>query len=168
VLPLALSTWGARTLAATDTEWRYISVRRFFTTVEESVKRSTAWVVFEPNDAKTWVKVRAMIENYLMTKCRDGALMGAKTTGAFFVHCGLGTTMTAQDILDGRLTVEVGMAVVRPAEFIVLRFSPKVQTAEWNELEMLRAGDPGPKPELANALHLSSATEGLPLCQFWL
>jgi uncharacterized protein len=121
--------WGARTLAGNDTEWRYISVRRFFTTVEASVKRSTEWVVFEPNDANTWVKVRAMIENYLMTKWRDGALLGAKTTEAFFVHCGLGTTMTAQDILDGRLTVEVGMAVVRPAEYIVLRFSHKVQTA---------------------------------------
>jgi len=120
---------GARTVAGNDTEWRYISVRRFFTKVEASVNRSTERVVFEPNDANTWVKVRTMIENYLMTKWRAGALMGAKTTEAFFVHCGLGTPMTAQDILDGRLTVEVGMAVVRLAEFIVLRFSHKVQTA---------------------------------------
>ena len=121
--------WGARTLAGNDNEWRYISVRRFFNTVEESVKKSTHWAVFEPNDANTWAKVRGMIENYLTDKWRDGALPGATPKDAFFVKCGLGTTMTAQDILEGRLNVEVGMAVVRPAEFIVLKFSHKLQTS---------------------------------------
>lgn len=121
--------WGARTLAGNDNEWRYVPVRRFFNMVEESVKKSTYWAVFEPNDANTWVKVRGMIENYLTQKWREGALAGATTKDAFFVRCGLGVTMAPQDILEGRLNVEVGMAVVRPAEFIVLKFSHKLQTA---------------------------------------
>lgn len=121
--------WGARTLAGNDNEWRYISVRRFFNMVEESIKKSTYWAVFEPNDANTWVKVRGMIENYLTQKWREGALAGATTKDAFFVRCALGVTMNAQDILEGRLNVEVGMAVVRPAEFIILKFSHKLQTS---------------------------------------
>jgi len=121
--------WGARTLAGNDNEWRYVSVRRFFNMVEESVKKSTYWAVFESNDANTWVKVRGMIENYLTQKWREGALAGATTKDAFFVRCGLGTTMNAQDILEGRMNVEIGMAVVRPAEFIILKFSHKLQTS---------------------------------------
>jgi uncharacterized protein len=121
--------WGARTLAGNDNEWRYVPVRRFFNMVEESVKKSTYWAVFEPNDANTWVKVRGMIENYLTQKWREGALAGATTRDAFFVRCGLGTTMNAQDILEGRMNVEIGMAAVRPAEFIILKFSHKLQTS---------------------------------------
>ncbi len=121
--------WGARTLAGNDNEWRYVPVRRFFNMVEESVKKSSYWAVFEPNDANTWVKVRGMIENYLTQKWREGALAGATTRDAFFVRCGLGTTMNAQDILEGRMNVEIGMAVVRPAEFIILKFSHKLQTS---------------------------------------
>ncbi len=121
--------WGARTLAGNDNEWRYISVRRFFNMVEESIKKSTYWAVFEPNDANTWVKVRGMIENYLTQKWREGALAGAAPKDAFFVRCGLGVTMNAQDILEGRMNVEIGMAVVRPAEFIILKFSHKLQTS---------------------------------------
>ena len=120
---------GARTLAGNDNEWRYISVRRFFNMVEESVKKSTFWAVFESNDANTWVKVRGMIENYLTQKWREGALAGATPRDAFFVKCGLGITMTASDILEGRMNVEIGMAVVRPAEFIILKFSHKLQTS---------------------------------------
>ncbi len=119
--------WGARTLAGNDNEWRYISVRRFFNMVEESVKKSTYWAVFEPNDANTWVKVKGMIENYLFQKWRDGALAGAVPEDAYFVKVGLGLTMTAQDILEGRMNVEIGMAAVRPAEFIILKFSHKMQ-----------------------------------------
>ncbi|TRZ75727.1 MAG: phage tail sheath family protein [Bacteroidetes bacterium] len=121
--------WGARTLAGNDNEWRYVPVRRFFIMVEESVKKSTYWAVFEPNDANTWVKVRGMIENYLTQKWREGALAGATTKDAFFVRCGIGVTMTAQDILEGRMNVEIGMAAVRPAEFIILKFSHKLQTS---------------------------------------
>jgi phage tail sheath protein FI len=119
--------WGARTLAGNDNEWRYVSVRRFFIMVEESAKKSTEPFVFEPNDANTWVKVRGMLENYLTVLWRQGALAGAKPEHAFFVKCGLGQTMTAQDILEGKLIIEIGMAAVRPAEFIILRFSHKLQ-----------------------------------------
>jgi len=119
--------WGARTLAGNDNEWRYVSVRRFFNMVEESVKKATYQFVFEPNDANTWVKVRAMIENYLTVLWRQGALAGAKPEQAFYVKVGLNITMTAQDILEGYMNVEIGMAVVRPAEFIVLKFSHKMQ-----------------------------------------
>ena len=118
--------WGARTLAGNDNEWRYVPVRRFFNMVEESVKKSTEWVVFEPNNQNTWSKVNHQIENYLLRKWRDGALLGTKPEQAFYVRCGLGKTMTAQDILDGRLIVEIGMAPLRPAEFIILRFSHQI------------------------------------------
>lgn len=118
--------WGARTLAGNDNEWRYISVRRFFNMVEESAKKATEPFVFEPNDANTWVKVQAMLENYLNTLWRVGALQGAKPEHAFYVAVGLNKTMTPLDILEGRMIVEIGMAVVRPAEFIILRFSHKM------------------------------------------
>lgn len=118
--------WGARTLAGNDNEWRYISVRRFFNFVEESVKKATEQFVFEPNDANTWVKIQAMIENFLTTLWRQGALQGIKPEHAFYVAVGLGKTMTALDILEGRMNVEIGMAVVRPAEFIILKFSHKM------------------------------------------
>lgn len=118
---------GGRTLAGNDNEWRYVAVRRFFNMVEESIRQSTARYVFEPNDANTWSKVRVMIENYLLLKWRDGALAGSRADQAFFVKCGLNETMTAQDVLDGRLVVEVGLAVVRPAEFILFRFAQPLQ-----------------------------------------
>jgi hypothetical protein len=118
--------WGGRTLAGNDNEWRYINVRRFFNFVEESVKKATEQFTFEPNDANTWVKVQAMIENFLTTQWRAGALQGIKPEHAFYVAVGLGKTMTALDILEGRMIVEIGMAAVRPAEFIILRFSHKM------------------------------------------
>ncbi|MFB6454710.1 phage tail sheath C-terminal domain-containing protein [Chitinophaga sp. Hz27] len=115
--------YGARTLAGNDNEWRYISVRRFFCMVEDSVRAATQQFVFEPNDANTWVRVQSMIENFLTTLWRQGALQGATTDKAFYVSVGLGKTMTSVDILEGRLIIEIGMAAVRPAEFIILRFS---------------------------------------------
>jgi len=118
--------WGARTLAGNDNEWRYISVRRFFIFAEESIKKATEQFVFEPNDANTWVKGQAMIENFLTTQWRQGALQGVKPEHAFYVAVGLGKTMTPLDILEGRMIIEIGMAVVRPAEFIILRFSHKM------------------------------------------
>lgn len=119
--------WGARTLAGNDNEWRYVPVRRLFIFIEESVKKATEFVVFEPNDANTWLRVKTMIENFLSKLWRDGALAGAKPEEAFFVRIGLGITMTAQDILEGRMNVEIGLAAVRPAEFIILKFSHKLQ-----------------------------------------
>jgi phage tail sheath protein FI len=118
--------WGARTLTGNDNEWRYVNVRRFFIFVEESVKKATGQFVFEANDANTWVKVQGMIENFLTTLWRQGALQGVKPEHAFYVAVGLGKTMTALDILEGRMIVEIGMAAVRPAEFIILRFSHKM------------------------------------------
>jgi phage tail sheath protein FI len=118
--------WGARTLAGNDNEWRYVNVRRFFIFVEESVKKATDQFTFEPNDANTWVKVQGMIENFLTTQWRAGALQGIKPEHAFYVAVGLGKTMTPLDILEGRMIVEIGMAAVRPAEFIILRFSHKM------------------------------------------
>jgi len=121
--------WGARTLDGNSNEWRYVSVRRFFNMVEESVKKSTERFVFEPNTANTWVRVQTMIENFLNQQWRDGALAGSKPEEAYYVSVGLNKTMSSQDILEGRMIIEVGMAAVRPAEFIVLRFSHKLQDA---------------------------------------
>ena len=118
--------WGARTLAGNDAEWRYVNVRRLFIFIEESCAKAAASFVFEPNDANTWVKVQAMLENFLTVLWRQGALQGAKPDHAFYVAVGLGKTMTAQDLLEGRMIVEIGLAAVRPAEFIILRFSHKL------------------------------------------
>ncbi len=120
---------GARTLDGNDNEWKYVNVRRFFSVVEESIKKSTRWAIFEPNTASTWVKVKAMIENYLYLQWRDGALAGATPEEAFEVKIGLGPTMNSVDILEGRMIVEIGMAVARPAEFIILRFEQMMQTS---------------------------------------
>jgi uncharacterized protein len=121
--------WGGRTLAGNDNEWRYVSVRRLFITIEESTKKASAFAVFETNDQSTWLKVKAMIESYLYGLWQEGALAGAKPEDAYYVHVGLGTTMTPDDVLNGRMIVAIGVAAVRPAEFIVLRFSHKMQTA---------------------------------------
>lgn len=121
--------WGARTLAGNDNEWRYVSVRRLFITIEESVQKASAFAVFEPNDATTWLKVKAMIDNYLYGLWQQGALAGPTPESSYFVHIGLGKTMTTQDILEGRMIVEIGIAAVRPAEFIILKFSHKLQEA---------------------------------------
>lgn len=121
--------WGARTLAGNDGEWKYVNVRRFANFVEESVKKAINAFVFEANDANTWVKVSTMIENFLSNQWRDGALMGSKPDQAFRVAVGLGKTMNAQDVLDGYMIVEVYLAIVRPAEFIVLKFMQKMPEA---------------------------------------
>ncbi|MEC4678455.1 MAG: phage tail sheath C-terminal domain-containing protein [Nitrospirota bacterium] len=121
--------WGARTLAGNDNEWRYVPVRRLFNMIEESTQKATAFAVFEPNDATTWLKVKAMIDSYLYGLWEQGALAGPKPESAYFVNVGLGKTMTTQDVLEGRMIVEIGVAAVRPAEFIILRFSHKLQEA---------------------------------------
>ena len=121
--------WGARTLAGNDNEWRYVNVRRLFNMIEESCKKATEQFVFESNDANTWVKVQAMIENFLTTVWRQGALFGATPDKAFYVLVGLNKTMTQLDILEGRMIVEIGIAANRPAEFIILRFSHKLPEA---------------------------------------
>lgn len=119
--------WGSRTLNSNDGEWKYIPVRRLFSYVEQSLKLATAWAVFQPNDANTWTKIKCQIEGFLTTLWRDGALAGATPDKAFMVEVGLGITMSSDDIRDGNLRVRIGMAAVRPAEFIILEFSHKVQ-----------------------------------------
>ena len=121
--------WGARTLAGNDNEWRYVSVRRLFNTIEESTQKATSFAVFESNDATTWLKVKALIENYLYGLWQLGALAGASPELAYYVQVGLGRTMTTQDVLEGRMNVEIGIAAARPAEFIILKFSHKMQEA---------------------------------------
>jgi len=118
--------WGARTLAGNDNEWRYISVRRLFNMVEESIQKATGFAVFENNDAMTWLKIKSMIESFLDGLWRQGAFAGASPEEAYFVNVGLGTTMTQDDILNGIMNIEIGLAAVRPAEFIVLKFSHKL------------------------------------------
>ncbi|MDF2866828.1 MAG: hypothetical protein K0S11_298 [Gammaproteobacteria bacterium] len=119
--------WGARTLAGNDNEWRYVSVRRLFILIEESLRKATAYAVFEANTALTWLKLSTLIESFLTNLWQRGALAGSTPEQAFFVNVGLGKSMTAQDILEGRLIIEIGIAAVRPAEFITLRFSHKLQ-----------------------------------------
>ncbi len=119
--------WGARTLDGNSNEWRFINVRRFFNFAEESIKKATEPFVFQSNDANTWVSIRSMISSFLTLQWKAGALTGASTEQAFYVKVGLGSTMTPEDILSGTMIIEVGMAVVRPAEFIVLKFTHKMQ-----------------------------------------
>ena len=121
--------WGARTLAGNDNEWRYIPVRRLFNLIEESIQKATNFVVFESNNAVTWLKVKTIIESYLDGLWRQGALAGNSKEEAYYVNVGLGQTMTADDILEGRMIIEIGVSAVRPAEFIILRFSHKLQEA---------------------------------------
>ena len=119
--------WGARTLDGNDNDWRYIQVRRFFNYVEESIQKSTSWAVFEGNTTATWTRVKVQIENFLTGIWKQGGLAGGSTAEAFFVNVGEGITMYKQDILEGRMNVEIGLAAVRPAEFIILKFSHFIQ-----------------------------------------
>jgi phage tail sheath protein FI len=120
--------WGARTLSS-DASWKYINVRRIFLFVEESILKGTQWVVFEPNDEPLWARVRATIKNFLRTQWRAGALQGATEEEAFFVRCDR-TTMTQDDIDNGLLICELGIAPVKPAEFVVFRIQQKRPDAE--------------------------------------
>lgn len=119
--------WGGRTLAGNSNDWRYVNVRRLANMIEESVKKACMQFVFEPNVALTWVSVKGMIDNYLTTLWKDGALAGGKPEHAFFVAVGLNETMSAQDILEGRMIVKIGYAPSRPAEFIILEFKQMQQ-----------------------------------------
>jgi phage tail sheath protein FI len=123
-----IRVWGARTLSS-DPEWRYINVRRLFNFVEKSIEGGTQWVVFEPNDERLWARVRQSISNFLTTVWRDGALEGTKAEEAFFVTCDR-TTMTQDDIDNGRLIAVVGIAPVKPAEFVIFRIQQKTRDAQ--------------------------------------
>lgn len=111
--------WGARTLS-TDSEWKYVNIRRLITFVEQSIVIGTQWAVFEPNNENLWANVRSTIEDFLITLWRDGALAGTKPEQAFFVKCDR-TTMTQNDIDNGRLICLIGTAPIKPAEFVIFR-----------------------------------------------
>jgi phage tail sheath protein FI len=113
--------WGARTLS-TNTLWKYINVRRLFSYIEASIERGTQWVVFEPNDDRLWARVRATITQFLTGVWRSGALMGTTPEEAFFVKCDR-STMTQDDIDNGRLICIIGIAPVKPAEFVIFRIA---------------------------------------------
>jgi phage tail sheath protein FI len=115
--------WGARTVSS-DSSWKYINVRRLFIYVEHSIDNGTQWVVFEPNDEPLWARVRQTITNFLTTVWRSGALQGIKPDEAFFVKCDR-TTMTQDDIDNGRLICVIGIAPVKPAEFVIFRIQQK-------------------------------------------
>jgi hypothetical protein len=114
-----IRVWGARTLSSTP-EYRYINVRRFLIFMEASIYRGTQWVVFEPNAPETWSRVVDSVTAFLHTQWRSGALLGRKPEDAFYVRCDE-STMTADDVQNGRLICDIGVAIVRPAEFVIFR-----------------------------------------------
>lgn len=114
--------WGARTLAATDQSWRYINVRRLFIFMEESIRRGTEWVVFEPNDADLWARVRRTVSAFLRGLWMQGALVGATPEQAYFILCDESNNPPSS-VDEGRLIVDVGIAPVKPAEFVIFRIS---------------------------------------------
>jgi len=111
--------WGARTTSS-DAVWRYVNVRRYFIYLERSISQGLQWAGFEQNDEPLWETVRRIVTDFLLNDWRSGALIGSKPEEAFFVHCDR-STMTQDDIDNGRLIVEIGVAPLRPAEFIILR-----------------------------------------------
>lgn len=123
-----IRVWGARTISSNGL-WKYLNVRRLFIYVEESIKANTNWVVFEPNSTTLWNRVVRTIEAFLATCWRDGALAGNSPSEAFFVECGP-TTMTQDDIDNGRLICQIGIAPVKPAEFVIFRITQKTASGE--------------------------------------
>ncbi len=124
-----LLVWGARTLDGNSNDWRYINVRRTMIMIEQSIKFACQAYVFEPNNANTWVAITASINSFLTGLWAQGAFAGAKPEEAFFVKIGLGSSMTNNDLLDGVLRVEVGVAITRPAEFIIFTYQQLMQTS---------------------------------------
>lgn len=117
--------WGARTLARETSDWRYLNVRRLFLMIERSILRSTRWVVFEPNDRPLWKAIRRDVEAFLTLLWREGALMGATREQAFFVRCDEQTN-TPEVIAAGQVVTVIGLAPVKPAEFVVFRIGQSV------------------------------------------
>jgi phage tail sheath protein FI len=120
--------WGARTVSS-DPEWKYVNVRRYFNYLESSIDRGTQWVVFEPNGETLWANVRGTVSDFLLNEWRSGALLGGKQDEAFFVRCDR-TTMTQNDLDNGRLICLIGVAVVKPAELVIFRIGQKTVEAK--------------------------------------
>ena len=127
-----IRVWGARTLSS-DTSWKYVNVRRLFIYLEESIQKGTQWAVFEPNDERLWARINLTITEFLTRVWRDGALMGTKREEAFYVRVDR-TTMTQDDIDNGRLIAEIGVAPVKPAEFVIFRIAQVPSGSAINEV----------------------------------
>lgn len=126
---LGILVWGARTLDGNSLDWKYLPIRRTMTFLEQSCKLAAHAYVFQPNDKNTWEAVKAMISSFLTSVWKQGGLQGATASDAFSVDCGLGTTMTSDDLLNGFMRVTVKVAIVHPAEFIVLTFQQQMATS---------------------------------------
>jgi phage tail sheath protein FI len=123
---LGILIWGARTLDGNSSDWKYLPVRRTMTFLEQSCKLAAQAYVFEPNTKNTWEGVRTMTSSFLTSIWEQGGLQGATPAAAFSVECGLGSTMTSEDLLIGFMRVTVKVAVVHPAEFIVFSFEQQM------------------------------------------
>ena len=119
--------WGAR-LISSDPEWKYVSDRRYFNYLEASIDRGTQWAVFEPNGERLWANVRQAIADFLYNEWRSGALLGSTVEEAFFVRCDR-STMTQNDLDNGRLICLIGVAIIKPAEFVIFRIGQKTADA---------------------------------------
>jgi Bacteriophage tail sheath protein len=119
--------WGARTITS-DPEWKYVNVRRYFLFLERSIDRGTQWCVFENNGPLLWANVRRTIEDFLFNEFKSGHLLGTKPEEAYFVRCDR-TTMTQNDLDNGRLVCLIGVSPLRPAEFVIFRIGQKTADA---------------------------------------
>ncbi len=119
--------WGGRTLS-TDIEWQYVNVRRYFLFLERSIETSTTWAVFEPNGPKLWDNIRSAVEDFLYNEWFNGRLLGRSPAEAYFVRCDE-STMTQNDIDNGRMVCLVGVRPLRPAEFVIFRVGQKTADA---------------------------------------
>ena len=126
-----IRVWGARTLADSASEWRYLNVRRLFNMIEESIGQGTRWVVFEPNDMTLWKSIKRDVTAFLTLQWRQGALLGATPEEAFFVQCDEETN--PPEVIDaGQVVTVIGIAPVKPAEFVIFRIG---QSAAGTEIE---------------------------------
>jgi uncharacterized protein len=119
--------WGARTLDGNSEDWRYLQVRRTLIYIEQSCKQALQQFIFEPNTSNTWLQVQSAISNFLAGVWSAGGLLGDKPEAAFSVTCGLGSTMTAEDLLNGVMSVEIILSVTRPGEFIEIALQQKME-----------------------------------------
>ena len=122
--------WGARTMSS-DPEWKYVNVRRLFIYIEHSIDKATQWAVFEPNNDRLWANIRHSVEDFLLVLWRDGALLGAKPEDAFFVRCDR-TTMTQNDLDNGRMICLIGVSPTYPAEFVIFRIGQWTADSKMN------------------------------------
>jgi len=122
-----IRVWGARTISS-DPEWKYVNIRRYFLYLEASIDRGTQWAVFEPNGEALWANVRTTVSDFLYNEWVSGALLGTSPKEAFFVRCDR-TTMTQNDLDNGRLICLIGVAAIKPAEFVIFRIGQKTADA---------------------------------------